>query len=129
MLASSRWRFRSSKSLRPLGLVEILGRGFNQPVEPFQRGRQFADSFSLGGVSRRSWRAPARRAGLGQVFLQRLPRLGRLTSRASTAAREGPMDRKVPARSIPVKATRSRRIQALHRTQPSSRASTYLPGR
>jgi len=36
-------------SLRPPGLVEALGRGFHQLVEPFQIGGQFAESDSLCG--------------------------------------------------------------------------------
>ena len=65
--------------LGPLGLVEVLGRGFHQPVEPFELGGQFAEAVSLGG------REPLVLAGgqlveqaAAQVFLQRLPCLGRL---------------------------------------------------
>ena len=68
------------ESLGPLGLVEALGRGFHQLVEPFQFGGQFAEAGSLSG------REPPVLAGgqlveqaSAQVFLQRLPRLGRLT--------------------------------------------------
>ena len=80
MLASSRWCFSSSNRFGPLGLVEVLGRGLHQPVEPFQRRDQFAEAGSLGGCE------PLVLAGgqlveqaAAQVFLQRLPRLGRLT--------------------------------------------------
>ena len=68
------------ESLRPLGLVEVLGRAFHQLVEPFQLGGQFAEAGSFGG------REPLVLAGgqlveqaAAQVFLQRLPCLGRLT--------------------------------------------------
>jgi hypothetical protein len=37
------------ESLGPLRLVEALGRGFHQLVEPLQFARQFAEPGSLGG--------------------------------------------------------------------------------
>ena len=68
------------ESLGPLSLVEALGRGFHQLVEPFELGNQFAEAGSLAG------REPLVLAcgqlveqAAAQVFLQPLPRLGRLT--------------------------------------------------
>ena len=37
------------ESLGALGLTEILGRGFHQPVKSFQRGGQLAEVASLAG--------------------------------------------------------------------------------
>ena len=120
------------ESLRPLGLVEALGRGFHQPVEPLQLGGQFAESGSLGGSE-----PPVLAGGqlveqaAAQVLLQRLPRLGRLTEPGQHGGQGGahatPWS---PARSSPVKATRSRAASRLF-TAPSHRSAPRgtSPGR
>ena len=85
--------------LRPLGLVEVLGRGFHQLVEPFQFGGQFAEAGSLGGCE-----PPVLAGGqlveqaAAQVFLQRLPRLGRLTEPGQHGGQGGRTDSLVPRR-------------------------------
>ena len=91
------------ESLGPLGLVEVLGRGFHQLVEPFQLGGQFAEAGSLGGCE-----PPVLAGGqlveqaAAQVFLQRLPRLGRLTEPGQHGGQGGahwtPWSRRVPGR-------------------------------
>ncbi len=105
----------------PLGLVEPLGRGLYQLVEPFELGGQFAEAGSF------AWCEPPILAGgqfveqaTAQVFLERPPRLGWLTEPGQHRGQGG-----APwlGRSGAVQAGESDpepgRIQTLHGTQPS----------
>ena len=114
---------------RSLGLVEALGRGFHQAVQPLQFRDQFAEAGAFVGSE------PQVVAGgqlveqaAAQVFLERCQASAGCPSRASTAARVGRHDLSAPARSIPVKATRSLALSwHFAASRNRSRASRYLP--
>ncbi len=118
------------KSLGPLGLVEALGRGVHQFVEPFQCGGQFAESVSLGGCElpvlagdQLVQQAPA------QVFLERLPREGRLTEPGQHGGQGGTHRLFGPAGAVQPGEGDLKPCpgQALHRTQPLVACFEVLP--
>ena len=129
MLASSRWRLQVLEPLRPLGLVEALGRGLHQPVEPLQGGGQVAEAGSLGGCE-----PPVLAGGqlveqaAAQVFLQRLPGRGRLTEPGQHGGQGGAHRLLGPgAFQAGEGDPEPGRIQALDRTQPAVARLEVLP--
>ena len=124
------WLLQVLESLGPLGLVEALGRGFHQLVEPLELGGQFAEPGSLGGCE-----PPVLAGGqlveqaAAQVFLERLPRLGRLTEPGQHGGQGGA--RRIPGFAGAFQAGEGDPepglIQALHRTQPLVACLEILP--